>query len=110
MTDMTKNDMAYLKVAQELRRVENSLQALESLRTLCRNDSYIANHINKIRPGEIYVPEIQELLPMVELVKKGVDGFSDLKEKLEKRLMLLQELSDTYLKGGDILINKLSKE
>jgi len=110
MTEVSRNDEAYLKVAQELRRVENSLEALDSIRHLCRSDSYISSQMNKIRAGEIYVPEVQALMPMVELIKKGIDGFGDLKDKLETRCETLQELSDVYLKGGDILINKLSKE
>lgn len=110
MVESTPNDQAFMKVAQELRRVENSLTAIDPLRSLSsQSGQYTLAKLQEIQDGEIYTADIQQYIPLIRDLGKGGEYFINLKSKLEKRQSELKELMNAYLRGQDIVQTKLRR-
>jgi hypothetical protein len=108
--DMTKNQQAFLKISEEIRRLQNSIQASDLLTQVINQQAYTKDRLRELKKGDVYVPEIQALMPMLHLAADSYDGVDKLRTKLKTRLAHLMDLSDAYLRGEDILLHKLAQD
>jgi hypothetical protein len=109
MSDITPNDKAYLNIAIQLRRLENDIVILNIIKTMSsRQDAYMVDQLSNIRTADVYTDKVKALIPMIELLGRGREAINEIIERQTKRRIVLQELADVYLAGGDIVAAKLT--
>jgi len=122
------NDQAFIKVAVELRQLENAIELgnmiIEIKSRLQRmEDSVMSNYggtsgKNRTASGllegksfsDVAAEPLNQLVPFLEAWQGGFRGVEEFLVKSSKRKLILQQLVDTYIKGGDIVAAKLAHE
>lgn len=107
---MTSNDQAFIIISKELIRRQNDLESLDRL-------AIISSCINQYARDRIVgVCSTREHTETYAGLSKIIDLLSDSRKlaiernTIQERIEVLKNLSDTYLRGGNIVIEKLSKE
>lgn len=111
MTDPTSNDKAFIKVSEEIRRLENSLVVMEAVKkSLIRMDQYARGSLRDLNTDKAFTEEIDTWLKVLPFFS---DDGTKIEAKIElskKRLDELRLLQEVYLKGGNILASKLARD
>ena len=108
MTEMTPNDSAFIKVSIELMKRRNDLLALQKLKAATgRFDNWTRNQLGGIRSDTLHSDEYQGMGKILSLI--AGDRIEDAIETTNAKLEELTRLSETYIRGGDIVAAKLAK-
>lgn len=111
MSEVTPNDVAFIKVSSELHMVRNSLAFLEVFKSYAlRADNWTKSKLIDLDTSSVLVDECNSFKDIIPYITDDGDKIRNLILRLQKRQKELEKLSDTYLKGGDILVAKLSRD
>jgi hypothetical protein len=105
MADTTANDQAFIKISKELHCLRNDLAALSAVQyTNLRNTS-----LKGLRTDAVHSENYKGLGKIIELMSSEVKMREAL-EQLRERIHKLEDLSDVYMRGGDIVAARLAQE
>ena len=124
MTEATSNDRAFIKIAIEKRQLENAIEIAENMLEIWSRmqsgENSISGNSNFSSSSKLSVlANKRDFTDNCEPAMAGYYAFimglrtkfSDLDpyiKQSKERLAELQKLFDSYCKGGDIVMNKLS--
>lgn len=111
MTDTTSNDKAFIKVSEEVRRLENSLVVMEAIKKAqSRMDQYSRGGLRDLNTDKAFTEEIDAWLKVLPYFSDDGTKIEAKIEASKKRLDELRLLQEVYLKGGNILASKLARD
>ena len=109
MTEMTKNDEAFIKISSELICLRNDLEALKKLKILkSRMDNWSHKQLQGLDPSAVHTQLYQGLSRMIFLVSQEGSVENEI-HRTEQRIVELTTLSTAYLRGEDVVAAKLAK-
>lgn len=102
--DMSSNDRAFIKISKELLCLRNDLACFKALQYINARES------NKtFRTSMTNSDEWTGLGKIVGLLNDSTKMAQTIK-KTEERITRLEELSEVYVKGGDLVAARLAQE
>ncbi len=109
--EITPNEFAFLQISEEYHKINNSLQVLDKFATVVsRLDSWTKQKLGEIDPDKVMIQDMEGFARVLPYLADDGDTLRRKQAVLNKRVKELSSLMDTYLRGGDIVVAKLSRE
>jgi len=108
MTEITTNEKSFIKISEELRRLENSLEIVKAFKAfISRADNFAKTQLGNIELDKAFTAEIDAWVTIFPYISDSTKLIVKI-EDMELRIKELCALQDVYLKGGDIVAAKLA--
>jgi hypothetical protein len=107
---LTPNDKAYIKISQELLRLRNDLSVMQMIPTITSSmNQWHRAKLKEVRVG-LHSEGREGWSELLNLISSDTSELESSLQKIKGRIKLLEELSEAYIKGQDIIQLKLARD